>query len=61
MIPRFGGRVGEYMWEKELERLDRYNDRPWELQSKESWGNPLFTFLFICLGIFAGRFLVSLL
>ena len=49
------------MWEKELERLDRYNDRPWELQSKESWGNPLFTFLFICLGIFAGLFLVSLL
>ncbi len=31
MIPRFRGRVGEYMWEKEQERLKRYKDRPWEL------------------------------
>ncbi len=60
MLSRFGGRVGEYMWEKEQERLKRYNDRPWELQSKESRGNPLFSFLFICLGILAVLLLLSL-
>ena len=60
MIPRRGSRVGEYMWEKELERLNRYNDRPWEQESKESRGNPLLTFLFLCLGIFAGLLLLSL-
>ena len=60
MIPRFGGRVGEYMWEKEQERLKRYKDRPWELQSRESQGDPLFVLLFICAGILAGIFLFSL-
>jgi len=60
MIPRFGGRVGEYMWEKEQERLKRYKDRPWELQSRESQGDPLFVLLFICMGILAGIFLFSL-
>ena len=60
MIPRYRGRVGEYMWEKEQERLARYKDRPWELQSKESSGNPLFTLLFISLGILAGLLLFSL-
>ena len=60
MIPRFRGRVGEYMWEKEQERLKRYKDRPWELRSKESRGNPLFTFFSICLGILAGLVLLSL-
>ncbi len=59
MIPRFGGRVGEYMWEKEQERLKRYKDRPWELQSRESQGNPLLIFLFIGLGILAGLLLFS--
>ena len=60
MIPRYPGRVGEYMWRKELERLDRYQDRPWELQSRQSGANPLFAFLFIGLGILAGLFLFSL-
>ncbi len=59
MIPRFGGRVGEYMWEKEQERLKRYKDRPWELQSRESQGDPLFVLLFICLAILAVIFLFS--
>jgi len=57
MIPRFGGRIGEYMWEKEQER---YKDRPWELQSKQSQGNPLFSLLFICLGILTFLLLVTL-
>ena len=59
MIPRFGGRVGEYMWEKEQERLKRYKDRPWELQSRESQGSPLLVLLFISLGLLAGIFLLS--
>ena len=56
MFPRFGGRIGEYMWEKEQERLKRYKDRPWELQSKQSRGSPFVTF-FISLGIIAGLYL----
>ncbi len=59
MIPRFGGRVGEYMWEKEQERLKRYKDRPWELQSRESQGDPLLVLIFICMAILAGIFLFS--
>ncbi len=59
MIPRFGGRIGEYMWEKEQERLKRYKDRPWELQSRESQGNPLLVLLFICMAILAVIFLFS--
>ena len=61
MFPRYRGRVGEYMWQKEMERLERYQDRPWERQSKESGGNPLFAWLFIGLGILAGLVLLSLL
>jgi len=60
MIPRYPGRAGEYMWEKEQERLDRYNDRPWELQCQQSRGNPFFAFLFIGLGLLAGLLLFSL-
>ncbi len=56
MIPRFGGPVGEYMREKEQERLKQYKDRPWELQSKEPRRNPLVTFL-IGLGVIAGLLL----
>ena len=41
MNPRFRGRIGEYLWEKEQERLKRYKDRPWELRSKEPRDNPL--------------------
>lgn len=59
MFPRFGGRVGEYMWEIEQERLKRYKDRPWELQSRESQGNPLLVLLFICMAILAVIFLFS--
>ncbi len=60
MVWRYQGRVGEYMWQKEQKRLKRYRDRPWELRSQQSSGNPLFVLLFISLGILAGIFLFSL-
>jgi len=47
MLSQFGGKVGEYMWEKEMERLERYKNRPWELQSKEPAGSTLFVMLFV--------------
>ena len=47
MPPRFGGLAGEYTWEKEMERLERYKDRPWELQSRDAAGNPLFVWLIV--------------
>jgi len=60
MIWRYRGRAGEYMWEKEQERLKRYKDRPWELQSRESQGDPMIVLFFICMGLLAGIFLFSL-
>ena len=60
MIPRYRGLVGEYLWEKEMERLERFKDRPWELQSKESRGDPLFVLLFVVVGIMAGLMIFSL-
>ena len=60
MVWRYRGRIGEYMWQKEEERLERQKDRPWELRSQQSSGNPLFVLLFISLGILAGIFLLSL-
>ncbi len=60
MVWRYRGRIGEYMWQKEQERLERSKDRPWELRSQQSSGNPLFVLLFISLGILAGIFLLSL-
>ena len=60
MLPHHGGKVGEYMWEKEMERLERYKDRPWELQSREGAGGPLFTLLFVVVVIGAGLTVLSL-
>ncbi len=60
MLQRYRGRVGEYMWEKEQQRLERYKDRPWELQSKESAGNSLLVLLLIALAIPVGVLLFSL-
>ncbi len=60
MVWRYQGRVGEYMWQKEQERLKRYRDRPWELRSQQSSSNPLLVLLFISLGLLAGIFLFSL-
>ncbi len=60
MMWRYRGRAGEYIWEKEKELLERYKDRPWELQSKTSAGNAFFTLVFVFLGILAGLLLFSL-
>ena len=60
MIPRYRGLVGEYLWEKEMERLERFKDRPWELQSKDSSGDPVFVLLFIAVSIIAGLMIFSL-
>ena len=60
MLPRHGGKLGEYLWEKEMERLERYKDRPWELQSREDAGGPLFTLLFVIVVMVAGIIVLSL-
>ncbi len=60
MIPRGRGKVDEYIWEKEMQRLDRYKDRPWELQNSSQLRSSFIATLvaLICVvGIFA---LVSL-
>jgi hypothetical protein len=58
--PRFRGPAGEYLWEKEMARLERYKDRPWELQSKKLDGNPGFVLLVTGLGIIGGLMFFSL-
>jgi len=60
MPPRYVGLAGEYMWEKEMERLERYKDRPWELQSREAAGSPLLVLLFIGAAMVAGIMAFSL-
>ena len=27
MVSRYRGRIGEYMWQKDMQRLERYKDR----------------------------------
>ena len=60
MMWRYRGRAGEYIWEKEKELLERYKDRPWELQRKTSAGNAFFALVFVFLGILAGLLVLSL-
>ncbi len=60
MLPRYRGLAGEYIWDKEMERLERYKDRPWELQSREPPVSPLFVLLFIGAAMVAGLMVFSL-
>ena len=60
MPPRYGGLVGEYLWEKEREMLERYKDRPWELQSRQPPVSPLFVLLFVGAAMGAGLVAFSL-
>ena len=60
MLPRYRGLAGEYIWDKEMERLERYKDRPWELQSREGAGNPLFISLLVAVAMVAGLMVFSL-
>jgi hypothetical protein len=45
VLSRYRGQVGEYLRQKEQERLDRYKDRPWELQSKDSNSSAFLTMI----------------
>ena len=60
MIPHYGGKVGEYMWQKEMERLERFKDRPWELQSRQAAENPLLVLFLISIATVAGVMVLSL-
>jgi len=60
VISRYRGRVGEYMWEKEKERLEGYNDRPWELQSKVQSGGEVLGMAIVCVSLISGLLLLSL-
>ena len=60
MLSRHGGKVGEYLWEKEMERLERYKDRPWELQSREAAAHPLLVLFIFNVAIVAGFLALSL-
>ena len=61
MLPRYGGKVGEYLWEKEMERLERYKDRPWELQSREAAAHPLLVLIIFNVAIVVGILAFSLI
>ena len=60
MVSRYRGTVGEYMWQKDMQRLERYKDRPWELQSRSQIGSELFVLAVVCIGGLAGLLLLSL-
>jgi hypothetical protein len=48
------------MWEKEQERLDRYMDRPWELQSKDTSGGAFLAMIFVLAVALGAMMLISL-
>jgi hypothetical protein len=60
MVARYRGSLGEYMWQKDMQRLERYKDRPWELQSRSQIGGELFVLAVVCIGGLAGLLLLSL-
>jgi hypothetical protein len=43
-----------------MQRLERYKDRPWELQSRSQIGGELFVLAVVCIGGLAGLLLLSL-
>ena len=61
MVSRYTGKAGEYMWHKEMERLERSKVRPWELQSREAVGNPGLVLLGVGIGIVVASIVFSLL
>jgi hypothetical protein len=60
MVSRYRGMLGDYMWQKDMQRLERYKDRPWELQSRSQIGSELFVLAVVCIGGMAGLLLLSL-
>ena len=59
MMRRYPGPAGEYLWDKEMQRLERYKDQPWELERQESRGKRLLVQLLIGQGMLAGLLLLS--
>lgn len=60
MVSRYRGKVGEYLWEKEKQRLERYQDRPWEYENRSQGGSELLVLLLLCLSIPGVILLLSL-
>jgi hypothetical protein len=60
VLSRYRGQVGEYLRQKEQERLDRYKDRPWELQSKDSNGSAFLTMISVLAAALGAMALFSL-
>ena len=60
MLSCYRGRVGQYMWEKDKERLEGYNDRPWEFQSNAQSGGEVLGMAIVCVSLLSGLLLLSL-
>jgi hypothetical protein len=60
MVSRYRGKLGEYLWQKDMQRVERYKDRPWELQSRSQTGGELFVLVAVCIGSLTGLLLLSL-
>jgi len=60
MLSRYQGMLSEYMWQKDLQCLERYKDRPCELQSRSQLGSELIVLAVVCIGSLAGLLLLSL-
>jgi hypothetical protein len=60
MVSRYQGMFGEYMWQKDMQRLEHYKDCPWELQSRSQIGSELFVLALVSIGGLAGLLLLSL-
>lgn len=60
MFSRYRGQVGDYLRQKEQERLDRYKDRPWELQSKDTNGSAFLAMMSVLAVALGAMMLFSL-
>ena len=60
MLSRYRGRVGHYLWEMDQQRLRRYKDRPWELQSKDTNGSAFPAMMFVLTVAVGAMVLISL-
>lgn len=60
MLSRYSGRVGHYLWQMDRQRLRRYKERPWELQSKDTNGSAFLATMFVLAVAFGAMLLLSL-
>jgi hypothetical protein len=61
VISRYRGKLGEYLWQKDMQRVERYKDRPWELQSRSQTGGEFFALGVVIAGGLLGMVLLSLI